>query len=154
MFRAIIFSIGEFLIAVSQVSCVILFLRSRRIRFSLLFSADLMCFGVLPVIFLCFSSMNFRVCSCSFEGFSTFTFHANPNEILPLIFLVITQAKIGSAENFQRSASFAGLENVRDIQHSLFTSSCLPDVGSAGGGKNHSSGITLADPYIILQDAL
>lgn len=37
----------------------------------------------------------------------------------------------------------------RSEDHSLFTSSCLPDVLSADGGKNRFSGISLADVSII-----
>ncbi len=44
---------------------------------------------------------------------------------------------------------FAVFKRAGDIQHSAFTSRCLPDVLSADGGKNRFSGINLADLFII-----
>lgn len=46
-------------------------------------------------------------------------------------------------------AAGTSFKGSRIVDHSTFTSCCLPDVVSASGGKNHRSGATLADAYII-----
>jgi hypothetical protein len=67
-----------------------------------------------------------------------------------LAFLVFPSFKkfIGSRLPF---ITFAALSKFRSriVEHSTFTSCCLPDVMSASGGKNHRSGATLADFFII-----
>ena len=97
------------------------------------------------IILLVFLNCN----RCSLVALPRFGSEAIPTWIAYALTAIGSVAEELFCPRLSLSATGALVMGNRLIDHSAFTSHCLPDVLSASDGKNRCSGATLADTFII-----